>query len=81
MEGLRYLIPILALMIPIVAILSTTFRKMQEKKLEILERQTAGLADAADERVRKLEARVQVLGRIVTDRRIGLADEIDRLGN
>jgi hypothetical protein len=79
MNNIGVLIPILALLIPIVAIIATTLRKIQERKLEIMDRQTAGLADAADARIKKLEARVQVLERIATDGRIGLAEEIDRL--
>ena len=73
------LIPILALLIPIVAIISTNIRKVHERKLDMLANQTAGLADEADARIRRLEARVQVLERIATDKRIGLADEIDSL--
>jgi hypothetical protein len=49
--------------------------------MDMLASQTAGLADAADARIRKLEARIQVLERIVTDKRIGLADEIDSLAD
>ncbi|MGL6042955.1 MAG: hypothetical protein ACRC1J_03450 [Sandaracinobacteroides sp.] len=79
MNNLGILVPLFALLIPIVAIIATTMRKMQERKLEIMDRQTAGLADAAEARIRKLEARVQVLERIATDGRIGLANEIDAL--
>lgn len=75
------LIPILALLIPIVAIISTNIRRVHERKLDMLASQTAGLADEADARIRRLEARVQVLERIVTDKRIGLADEIDSLAD
>ena len=84
MEGtLALMIPIIALMIPIVAILSNTFGK---RWLDIKERQMGVAAQAAGEsaaqyaaKIERLEARVQVLERIVTDKGTALAAEIDGL--
>jgi hypothetical protein len=42
---------------------------------------TMDMDQATQARIEKLEARLVVLERIATDKRIGLADEIDRLGN
>jgi hypothetical protein len=81
MGNIAVLIPIFALMIPIVAILSTNWRKVQDRRMDLMERGAHELTNAAQARIEKLEARIAVLERIATDRRIGLADEIDRLGN
>ncbi len=81
MDGLYALIPILALSIPIVAIVAANLRKMQERKLTFLERQSADMGTAAGARIERLEARIEVLERIATDKRLRLADEIERLGN
>ncbi len=81
MNSLGVLIPIFALMIPIVAIVMTNWRKIQDKKLDLMARGAMDMDRAAQARIEKLEARIVVLERIVTDKRIGLADEIDRLGN
>ncbi len=76
------LIPIFALLIPIVAIL----RKPLERWLDIKERglalqsQTANDQAAANAaKIERLEAHVAVLNRIATDRATGLAHEIDQL--
>lgn len=81
MNGLAILIPIIALMIPIVAIVMTQWGKVQQRKLDLLEKGTADINVAAKARIEKLEARVEVLERIATDKRLSLADEINRLGN
>ena len=76
------LIPIAALTIPIVAILSRPLGRwiaLQEKKHEL----AAKLADnqAADHaaKIERLEAHVAVLNRIATDRASNLAADIDAL--
>lgn len=81
MNSLGVLIPILALLIPIVAIVMTNWRKIQDKKLDLMAQGAMDMDRAAQARIEKLEARIAVLERIATDKRIGLADEIDRLGN
>jgi len=76
------LIPIFALMIPIVAILSSPLKRW----LDIKERAIHASSDATAEKAaqyaaktERLEQRVAVLERILTDRSTNLADEIDRL--
>lgn len=82
MNGMGFLIiPVLALLIPIVAIVMTNWRRVQERRMDMAERGTAEMGNAAQARIEKLEARITVLERIATDRRIGLAEEIDRLGS
>jgi len=81
-HDLRYLIPIIALMIPIVAILSRNigrFLRLKEKQLEMIGVQSAEKAAQYAAQTERLEQRVRVLERIVTDKGIVLADEIDRL--
>ena len=82
MHDLRYLIPIIALMIPIVAILSRNIGRLirfKEKQLEMIGMQSAEKAAQYAAQTERLEQRVRVLERIVTDKGIVLADEIDRL--
>ncbi len=75
------LIPILALMIPIVAIIMTNWRRVQDKKLDLMAQGTMDMDRITQGRIEKLEARIVVLERIATDKRIALADQIDRLGS
>jgi ABC-type phosphate transport system auxiliary subunit len=82
MHDLRYLIPIIALMIPIVAIVSRNIGRLirlKEKQLEMIGVQSAEKAAQYAAQTERLEQRVRVLERIVTDKGIVLADEIDRL--
>jgi hypothetical protein len=81
MNQLGVLIPILALIIPIIAIGVNGWRRVQERKLDLIAQGAMDIDRAAQAKLEKLEARIVVLERIVTDKRIGLADEIDRLGN
>ena len=76
------LIPLFALSIPIIAILA----KMVSKWLDIKERQMLAQSEMTAEKAaqyaahtERLEHRVRVLERIVTDRGMALADEIDSL--
>jgi hypothetical protein len=76
------LIPILALTIPIVAILSTMVNRwlqMKERQLEIASGTAAEKAAQYAAQTERLEQRVRVLERIVTDRGIDVADAIERL--
>jgi hypothetical protein len=76
------LIPIMALMIPIVAIISRTVTKMIALKEKQLETQTALTAEKSAQyaaHTERLEARVRVLERIATDKGVDLADEIENL--
>ena len=82
MDDLRYLIPILALTIPIVAILMGPLRqwlKIREREVEAMGRNTAEKAAQYAAHTERLEQRVRVLERIVTDKGIDVADEIERL--
>lgn len=76
-----FIVPVMALLIPIVAIIVTNWRKVQDRKLAIMERGATESSVAAQARIEKLEARIAVLERIVTDKRLTLADEIDALGS
>jgi hypothetical protein len=77
------LIPILALSIPIIAIIATTivrpWRKLRERQMEIESQMVAEKAAQYAAQTERLEQRVQVLERIVTDKGIALSDEIERL--
>ncbi len=74
-----FIVPVVAMMIPIIAIIMKSWRQVQNRKLDLLERQSGEVSAAAQARIEKLEARIAVLERIATDRRLGLAAEIDRL--
>jgi ABC-type phosphate transport system auxiliary subunit len=82
MHDLRYLVPIIALMIPIVAIISRNIGRLirlKEKQMEMIGVQSAEKAAQYAAQTERLEQRVRVLERIVTDKGIVVADEIDRL--
>jgi hypothetical protein len=75
-------IPIIALMIPIVAIISRTVTKMialKEKQLEVQTSMTAEKSAQYAAHTERLEARVRVLERIATDKGVDLSDEIESL--
>jgi hypothetical protein len=81
-EFLAPLIPVVALMIPIVAIIARTVRKMIALKEKQLESQTALTAEKSAQyaaHTERLEQRVRVLERIATDKGVDLSDEIERL--
>ena len=81
-DAIFALIPIMALMIPIVAIISRTVTKMIALKEKQLETQTAMTAEKSAQyaaHTERLEARVRVLERIATDKGVDLSDEIERL--
>jgi hypothetical protein len=75
-------IPIIALMIPIVAIISRTVTKMialKEKQLEVQTSMTAEKSAQYAAHTERLEARVRVLERIATDKGVDLSAEIEAL--
>ena len=79
---LRMMIPILALLIPIVAILAGVMKhylKLKEREIDAVTRQSAEKAAQYAAHTERLEQRVRVLERIATDKGIDLADEIERL--
>ena len=77
------LIPIFALLIPIVAILSKLvfqpWMRIKERQLELSSSVAAEKAAQYAAQTERLEQRVRVLERIVTDRGQDLAGEIERL--
>ena len=69
-EAIFALIPITALMIPIIAIISKSVRRViefKEKQITAVGTQTAEKAAQYASHVERLEQRVRVLERIVTD--------------
>ncbi len=82
MDEFAVFIPIIALMIPIVAIVSRTVTKMmelKEKQLQVQTNMTAEKAAQYASHVERLEQRVRVLERIITDKGVALSDEIEQL--
>ncbi len=82
MDGLYALIPIFALLIPIVAILSSVagkWMRLKEKQLELAARTAGEQAAQYAAKIERLEEHVAVLNRIVTDRNEGLSAQIETL--
>jgi ABC-type phosphate transport system auxiliary subunit len=76
------LIPILAVMIPIIALLLIPVRqwlRLKEKQLELTSSLTAEKTAQYAAQTERLEQRVRVLERIVTDRGAGVAEQIEQL--
>lgn len=74
--------PMLVLSIPILGIaawVATDWMRLQEKKIMAMSADTAEKAAQYAAKTERLEARVAVLERILTDRSTVLGDEIDRL--
>ena len=83
MRDLGVLIPILGIMCGLVAIIGGVFLKpwfrLRERQLEMQSRETAEKAAQYAAHTERLEQRMRVLERIVTDKGIVVADEIERL--
>ena len=80
MEGiLALMIPIIALSIPIVAIWSTHQQKIAKMQIGATAEHTAEKAAQYASHIQRLEDRVQVLERIVTDRGYDIATQIEAL--
>jgi len=77
--SLGVLIPIIGVCIPIVAIWAKHQQKMAEMKMDATADATAEKAAQYASQVAKLEDRVQVLERIVTDRGYDIATQIEAL--
>ncbi|MEK6541851.1 MAG: hypothetical protein AABZ45_07015 [Pseudomonadota bacterium] len=76
------LIPLLALMIPIVAIGFSAFKRWMDMKERLLEQQSSLTAEKAAQyaaHTERLEQRVRVLERVITDSSITVANEIESL--
>ena len=82
-DNIWVLIPLSALMIPIVAIVAGTVVRpwlaYRHRQLEVEAHMTAEKAAQYAAHSERLEQRVRVLERIVTDRGVDLAGEIDAL--
>jgi hypothetical protein len=77
-----YMVPILIFLIPIIAILSGVAKswiRMKEKQLEVAATVAGEQAAQYAAKIERLEERVAVLNRIVTDRNEGLAAQIEGL--
>lgn len=75
-------IPLIGISIPFVAIVSTTanrYFRLREKQIELAADQAAEKAARYAANGAEMEQRVRALERIVTDRGIDIAHEIDRL--
>lgn len=80
MEGyLALMIPIIAMMIPIVAIWTKHQQKIAEMQVGATAENTAEKAAQYATHIQRLEDRVQVLERIVTDRGYDIATQIEAL--
>jgi hypothetical protein len=80
MEGyMALMIPILALSIPIIAIWTRHQQKIAEMQIGTTAEQTAEKAAQYVGQIKRLEDRVQVLERIVTDRGYDIATQIEAL--
>ncbi len=80
MEGIMALsIPIFALMIPIVALWTKHQQKIAEMQIGSTAEKTAEKAAQYATQIQRLEDRVQVLERIVTDRGYDIATQIEAL--
>ena len=76
------MIPIIGMMIPIIAILAKVYMRsmeMKERQLTAMGENTAEKAAQYAAATERLEQRVRVLERIVTDKGIDVADEIEKL--
>ncbi len=76
---LGVMIPIIALMIPVIALWTKHQQKMAEMQLGATAEQTAEKAAQYASKIQRLEDRVQVLERIVTDRGYDIATQIEAL--
>ncbi len=80
MEGyLALMIPILALTIPIIALWTKHQQKLAEMQIGSTAEKTAEKAAQYASHIQRLEDRVQVLERIVTDRGYDIATQIEAL--
>lgn len=74
-----YLIPMIGVSIPVIAIWTTHQRKLAEMQMDTTAASTAEKAAQYASRVQELEDRVRVLERIVTDKGYDIATQIEAL--
>jgi hypothetical protein len=79
----EYIIPVLGILCGLVAIIGGVFVKpwlrLKERQIQAVTRQSAEKAAQYAAQTERLEQRVRVLERIVTDKGIVVAEEIERL--
>jgi hypothetical protein len=76
------LFPFFAFSVPLAWIFASVLKKwmaLREKQIDLLSRETAEKAAQYAAKTERLEQRVAVLERLLTDRSAVLADEIERL--
>ena len=81
-DSILVLVPLFALSIPIIAIVSRTVRRMielKEKQLQVQTHDTAERTAQYAAHTERLEQRMRVLERIITDKGIDVADQIESL--
>lgn len=80
--NIALLIPILGVSIPIVAIIAATvtkWLKVKEKQIEAISSETAEKAARYAAQTERLEQRVRVLERVITDKGYDLSQQIEDL--
>lgn len=79
----EYMIPVLGILCGLVAIIGGVFVKpwlrLKERQIQAVTRQSAEKAAQYAAQTERLEQRVRVLERIVTDKGIVLAEQIEQL--
>lgn len=82
-SNIVFLIPILAISVGLVAVVGGTIVRPwlahKERRMELEATMVAEKAAQYAAQTERLEQRVRTLERIITDRGVGLADEIERL--
>ena len=82
MSNIALLIPIIGVSIPVVAIAYRTYSRVLDHREKLIETQAGATAEKAAQyaaQTERLEQRVRVLERIITDRGIVVAEEIEAL--
>ena len=78
-EWIWVLIPITAIVMGILAGIAKRYFRLKERQLDVANQMTAEKAAQYAAHTERLEQRVRVLERIVTDKGIVVADEIEKL--
>ena len=82
MSSIALLIPIIGVSIPVIAIGYRAFSRVLDHREKLIETQAGATAEKAAQyaaQTERLEQRVRVLERIITDRGIVVAEEIEAL--
>jgi ABC-type phosphate transport system auxiliary subunit len=82
MRDWAVLVPILGVLIPIIALLMIPLKqwfRLKEKQMEMTSQLTAEKTAQYAAHTERLEQRVRVLERIITDKGVAVADQIEQL--